>query len=253
MILMDKTVDELRVKVYSDRAEMGREAAKETAEIIRKLLSAKDKISMIFAAAPSQNEFLAALCEEKNIEWSRIDAYHMDEYVGLAPDASQGFGNFLNRAIFRHLPFGAAHYLTAADDPEKSCQDYETLLMKANPEIVCMGIGENGHIAFNDPAVADFHDSRLVKTVELDDICRMQQVHDGCFASLELVPKTALSLTMPALLKPEYVFCMVPAAAKANAVKQTVEGPITENCPASILRTKKGARLYLDKDSSALL
>lgn len=126
-------------------------------------------------------------------------------------------------------------------------------MMKANPEIVCMGIGENGHIAFNDPAVADFHDSRLVKTVELDDICRMQQVHDGCFASLELVPKTALSLTMPALLKPEYVFCMVPAATKANAVKQTVEGPITENCPASILRTKKGARLYLDKDSSALL
>ena len=253
MILMDKMVDELRVKVYPSREEMGREAAKETAEAIRALLAEKGRVGMIFAAAPSQNEFLAALCEEPDIDWGRVDAYHMDEYVGLAPDAPQGFGNFLRRAIFGRLPFGSVHYLPTMGDPEASCRDYEALLAEADPQIVCMGIGENGHIAFNDPAVADFRDPRLVKPVGLDEICRMQQVHDGCFASLDLVPKTALSLTIPALLRPRYVFCMVPAATKANAVKGTVEGPITEKCPASILRTKKGARLYLDRDSSALL
>ena len=253
MILFDKMVDELTVKAYSTREEMGIAAAKDVADTIRRLLTEKEKIGVIFAAAPSQNEFLAALCEEKDIDWNRVNAFHMDEYVGLEANAPQGFGNFLNRAIFDHLPFASVNYLANSGDPYETCKEYESLLIKENPEIVCMGIGENGHIAFNDPGVANFDDQKLVKIVKLDDICRMQQVHDGCFSSLNLVPDTAITLTIPALLKPQYVFCMVPALTKAIAVKNCLEGLISVKCPASILRNKNKAKLYLDQDSSSLL
>ena len=139
-----------------------------------------------------------------------------------------------------------------AADPEEECRRYGELL-KGGVDIVCMGIGENGHIAFNDPAFAEFDDKKAVKIVELDPVCRMQQVHDGCFASLDQVPTHALTLTIPTLTRVGVIFCMVPAASKANAVKACVEGPVTEACPASILRTCPGAKLYLDPDSASLL
>ena len=245
--------DFLTVCCYDSRAEMGRAAAADVAAKIRELLAEKETIRMIFAAAPSQNEFLAALASDPTVDFTKIDAFHMDEYIGLPADAPQGFGNFLRDRLFNLAPFRSVTYLNGlAADPEKECRRYGELL-KGGVDIVCMGIGENGHIAFNDPAFAEFDDKKAVKIVELDPVCRMQQVHDGCFASLDQVPTHALTLTIPTLTRVGVIFCMVPAASKANAVKACVEGPVTEACPASILRTCPGAKLYLDPDSASLL
>ena len=187
------------------------------------------------------------------MDFTKIDAFHMDEYIGLPADAPQGFGNFLRDRLFNLAPFRSVTYLNGlAADPEEECRRYGELL-KGGVDIVCMGNGENGHIAFNDPAFAEFDDKKAVKIVELDPVCRMQQVHDGCFASLDQVPTHALTLTIPTLTRVGVIFCMVPAASKANAVKACVEGPVTEACPASILRTCPGAKLYLDPDSASLL
>lgn len=244
--------DKLTYKIYSTRAEMGKSASQEAANVIKKLIAEKGEINMIFAAAPSQNEFLASLVADKSIDFSKINAFHMDEYIGLAADAPQGFGNFLRRAIFDKAPFKSVNTIdSTASDPKAECERYSALLKKYPCDIVCMGIGENGHIAFNDPHVADFNDKEAVKVVSLDDVCRQQQVNDGCFATINDVPKFALTLTIPTLIAPEYIFCIVPAKTKANAVKKTVTGEISAACPATILREHNNAVLYLDSDSAA--
>lgn len=245
--------DKLEVRIFDTRAEMGVAAAKDVSACIKQLLNEKPYINMIFAAAPSQNEVLAALKADTSIEWNRINAFHMDEYIGLDAKAPQGFANFLRDALFDHVPFKSVNTLDSTAIAAEEAARYSELL-KANPvDIVCMGIGENGHIAFNDPHVADFNDKLLVKEVMLDDVCRMQQVHDGCFDSLDKVPKSALTLTIPMLCSAKYQFCVVPAPTKANAARATVEGEITEACPASILRTLDNAIMYLDKDSGKYL
>lgn len=178
----------------------------------------------------------------------------MDEYVGLSADAPQAFGNFLREHIFDSAPFGDVQYIDAsAADPKAECARYGALLEEAPVDIIVLGIGENGHIAFNDPPVADFADPRAVKPVMLDEICRRQQVNDGCFSTLEDVPRYAVTLTVPTLFAGRYLFCVVPAKTKARAVKATLCGEIGEACPATILRRHKHAVLYLDGDSSALL
>jgi glucosamine-6-phosphate deaminase len=233
---------------------MGETAAKDIKERIVALLKQKSEINMIFAAAPSQNDVLLALVNDSEIEWNRINAFHMDEYIGLSKDAPQGFGNFLKAHIFDLVPFKSVNLIDiSATDPEYESERYGKLLKENPTDIVVMGIGENGHIAFNDPPVADFNDKRVVKPVKLDEVCRNQQVNDGCFKSIDEVPTHALTLTCPTLVSAPYLFCIVPALTKANAVKETLTGSIDEHCPASILRTRDGAILYLDKDSSSLL
>ena len=246
--------DLLKVKIYDSRDKMGSSAAFEIKERILALLSEKDTINMIFAAAPSQNEVLASLANDRDIPWNRVNAFHMDEYIGLDANAPQGFGNFLREHIFSIAGFKSVSYIDCtAKDAEAECLRYTELLKKYPTDIVVMGIGENGHIAFNDPPVADFNDPFAVKTVELDDICRNQQVHDGCFKTIDEVPKTAITLTVPTLFAGSYLFCIVPAATKANAVRETLCGGIGKDCPATVLRLHKNAVLYLDGDSSALL
>lgn len=248
------TKDLLKVHIYDTRAEMGLSAAQDIKACVLSLLQDKDTINMIFAAAPSQNEVLAALASDKEIAWNRVNAFHMDEYIGLCADAPQGFGNFLKAHIFGLVDFKSVHYIDiTADDAQKECDRYAALLAQNPIDIVVMGIGENGHIAFNDPPVADFNDPKAVKPVELDPICRNQQVNDGCFAKLEDVPKTAITLTVPTLFAGDHLFCIVPAKTKANAVRATLCGEIGEACPATVLRRHKSAVLYLDSDSSALL
>lgn len=245
---------ELTVKIFASRSLMGMHAANEIKEKIVELLKVKPEINIIFAAAPSQNEVLECLSKNKDIEWSRINAYHMDEYIGLNKNAPQGFGNFLKARIFGLVPFKSVNYIdVSATDPENEVARYSELLEKNPPDIVVMGIGENGHIAFNDPYVADFHDTKKVKIVKLDDVCRQQQVNDGCFKSLSDVPTHAVTLTIPTLVSAEWIFCIVPACTKSKAVYDTVNGNIDELCPASILRTRRNSRLYLDNDSSKLL
>ena len=246
--------DLLNVNVYETRTEMGEAAAADIKACILSLLQKKETINMIFAAAPSQNEVLAALATDADIPWNRVNAFHMDEYIGLSADAPQGFGNFLKAHIFGLAPFKSVHYIDiSAVDAEKECARYAALLAQFPTDIVVMGIGENGHIAFNDPPVANFNDPQAVKPVALDEVCRNQQVNDGCFAKLDDVPKTAITLTVPTLFAGEHLFCIVPAKTKANAVRATLCDDVTEHCPATILRRHKNAVLYLDGDSSSLL
>lgn len=251
-MIRSNKVDKLLFHIYENRNEMGQEAAKAAATKIKQLLNEKETINMIFAAAPSQNEFLANLVATPEIDWTRVRAFHMDEYVGLGKDAPQGFGNFLKERIFGKLPFNAVFYLDGnAADIEKECLYYSELLQKYKVDIVCMGIGENAHIAFNDPHVADFNDTKLVKVVELDNECRQQQVNDGCFIAFDDVPSKALTLTIPALMNAQYAFCMVPAKTKAKAVANTIKGDISEKVPSTILRKHPNAVLFLDTDSAS--
>ncbi len=246
--------DKLTVKVFENRTLMGEDAARDIKAAICRLLQEKDEIYMVFAAAPSQSDVLKSLVEDKNIEWNRVNAFHMDEYVGLPADAPQGFGNFLKRHIFGLIPLKSVNYIDCTTtNPEEECVRYGKLLNEHKPDIVVMGIGENGHIAFNDPPVADFNDPKAVKVVDLDPVCIQQQVNDGCFARVEDVPTRAMTITVPTLVAPENLFCIVPAPTKAQAVKKMLTGEINESCPASILRTRENAVMYLDADSSALL
>ena len=191
---------------------------------------------------------------ESDIPWNRVNAFHMDEYIGLPRTAPQGFGNFLMEHIFGKVPFKSVNLIDCeTTDPEAECARYTALLQENPVDIIILGIGENGHIAFNDPPVADFADEKLVKIVELDEICRQQQVNDGCFAALELVPKTAMTLTCPVFIRAPQLFCIVPAITKAKAVKRTLEGSICEECPATVLRKHENAVLYLDAASASLL
>ncbi len=246
--------ENLLVKKAATRADMGKLAAADCAEMLRALLTVKDTVSMIFAAAPSQNETLAALMEEPGIDWTRVIAFHMDEYVGLANDHPQSFGTYLREHVFAKLPFKEIHYIHGdAADPAEECARYGKLLSDNPVDIVCLGIGENGHIAFNDPGVADFNDPAPVKLAELDDVCRMQQVHDGCFPTMDDVPTHAFTLTIPSLTRAKHLFCSVPAATKAEAVYRTCFEEISENCPATIMRKHPHAVLYCDGDSGAKL
>ena len=246
--------DNLQVNIYPSRDEMGAAAATDVKAAILRALETKDTLNMIFAAAPSQNEVLANLAKDSEIPWGRVNAFHMDEYVGLDKDAPQGFGNFLRDHIFGIAPFASVNYIRIdAPDKEEECRRYEQLLRENPVDIVVLGIGENGHIAFNDPPFADFNDERLVKPVKLDEVCRNQQVNDGCFAKIDDVPTHALTLTVPALMSGSELYCIVPAKTKAKAVYATVNGEITPECPASALRAHNCAKLYLDQDSSSLL
>lgn len=249
-MLKEFNVDKLKVKVFETRNEMGKCAGDEIAAYMQELLKEKEFINVMFAAAPSQNETLETLCCHE-IPWNRVNAFHMDEYIGLDEDHPAGFRNFLKRAIFDKYEFHSVNLLNGnAADVEQAMKDYEELL-KENPLDICiLGIGENGHIAFNDPSVADFNDSSAVKKVELEEKCRMQQVHDGCFVELSAVPTHAITVTIPALAAAKRMFCSVPGETKADAVKSLAEGQIGESCPATVMRSHASAVLYLDADSA---
>ena len=247
--------DKLKVKIMENRTEMGKVAAEDIYNTIKHLLSEKQEINMIFAAAPSQNDVLESLIAYSDIEWGRINAFHMDEYIGLGENLrDRSFGTFLTEHIFGKVPFKSINLINStATDAVAECERY-TKVLNSNPtDIVVMGIGENGHIAFNDPWVAKFDDEQVVKVVDLDEVCRRQQVNDGCFESIDLVPKQAMTLTCPTLTRAPHLFCIVPAKTKAQAVYNTINGEISEDCPATILRKQNDATLYLDGDSSALI
>lgn len=253
MGMTEKKVEKLNVKIFDTRKELGETSANEVSATIKKLLQEKDEVNIVFAAAPSQNEFLAAL-REKDLEWGRINAFHMDEYVGLQPDAPQLFGNFLRDRIFEKVPFKSVHYFDGlADDMEAECQRYADLLEKHPTDICILGIGENTHLAFCDPHVADFNDPKVVKIVDLDQKNRNQQVNDGMFEKIDDVPTHAITLTIPALLKSTYTYTIVPGPTKADAIFHTLKSDIQENYPSTILRTHPRGVLYIDRESAAKL
>lgn len=239
--------ENLNVQVYENRETMGRAAALDVITKMTELLQKKDIIRMIFASAPSQNEFLETLRESPDIDWNRVTVFHMDEYIGLSAESPQRFSRFLKDQLFDRVKPGTIHLIDSSNDVTKECKRYSQLLNEAPIDIVCLGIGENGHIAFNDPPVADFEDSQSIKTVKLDEISRQQQVNDGCFATLADVPTHALTLTIPALMAGNYLYCMVPGETKRDAVQATLNKPISTKNPATILRRHPHCVLYLDK------
>jgi glucosamine-6-phosphate deaminase len=243
-------VEKLRVKIADNRLQMGKLAAEEVSQQIKKILNNNDEIRIIFAAAPSQNEFLKEFIK-LNVEWNRIIAFHMDEYLGLEDDSEQLFSRYLTNNIFKKVNFKKVNLLKSKNkNPIDECKRYSSLLSEKPIDIVCMGIGENGHIAFNDPPVADFNDKEKIKIVELDVACRKQQVNDGCFTSFDKVPKTAISLTVPMLMSAGYLSIVVPGERKAEAVYNALYSNVSTECPATILRTHSNAVLYLDNFSS---
>jgi glucosamine-6-phosphate deaminase len=247
--ILSKVVNDLGVQDYANRQSLGAAAASHTAAAIKKLLEEQEDLVMVFAAAPSQNEFLKILVREEGIEWQHITAFHMDEYIGLPLDAPESFSSFLTERLVSKVPFAAVHRIDSANDIEAECARYEALLQAKPVDIVCLGIGENGHIAFDDPPIADFNDKVLVKPVELDEACRRQQVNDGCFTELKNVPTQALTLTIPALTAGKHLFCMVPGPTKREAVRRTLNDPVSTACPATILLYHPSCTLYVDTDS----
>jgi UDP-N-acetyl-2-amino-2-deoxyglucuronate dehydrogenase len=242
-------VENLQVNVYRGRRELGAAAGRQAAQAVRKRLAEQERVRIVFAAAPSQNEFLEQLCREEGLDWERITAFHMDEYIGLPQGSPQRFAEFLNSSIFDKVNPGVVHLIDGSLDAEMECHRYAELLQEAPIDFVFLGIGENGHIAFNDPPVADFADLAIIKPIVLEDACRQQQVNDGCFPELQAVPTHALTLTIPALMSASELFCMVPGLTKREAVHRTLNMPITTANPSTILRTHPSCTLYVDQDS----
>ncbi len=252
--IVQKNYEKLKVVIAKDRKQMGKLAAESVAEKIKELSKTKNEIRIIFAAAPSQNELLEYLSTDNNIPWNKVVAFHMDEYIGLPEDSNELFSKYLTDHIFSKVNCKKVQFINSrTEDHKTECKRYESLLKEAPIDIVCMGIGENGHIAFNDPPVADFNDPYFVKIIELDEKDKIQQVNDAGFKTVDEVPSTAYTLTVPALLSGEYLCVVVPGIRKAEAVKNSLTGPIEVKCPATILRTHNNAILFLDEDSSSLI
>jgi glucosamine-6-phosphate deaminase len=252
---MQFTVDKLIVHILPTRDLMGRACAVEAGKTLRSLLATKPFVNIIFASAPSQLEALDALRMEAGIEWNRVNAFHMDEYIGMPSDAPQSFGNYLRERFFTKLSFCQVFYMDGnAPDVLAECERYSLLLREYPVDVAFVGIGENGHLAFNDPYIADFEDPLLVKVNEnLDAECRQQQVTDGWFKSLADVPNKAITITIPGLVAARDIFAIVPGKTKQKIVKRCLEDPIGVDCPGTILRSHDSAKLYLDADSAAIL
>ncbi|HEY5370908.1 MAG TPA: glucosamine-6-phosphate deaminase [Hanamia sp.] len=252
--MRELTKDKLKVKIFNTRLEMGIGAAKTISEKISALLENQEYINIVFAAAPSQNEFLDSF-SKSNVAWNRINAFHMDEYVGLDEKAPQLFGNYLKNRIFGKVDFREVHYINGnTGDSEQECKRYTELMAHYPTDIVMLGIGENTHLAFNDPHVANFNDPKVVKVVNLDEKNRHQQVDpkdDVCFNTIEEVPTHAITLTIPTLFKSKHAYAIAPGKNKADAIYHTLNKQIQEKYPSTILRKHPDAILYIDKDSGA--
>lgn len=239
----------MNIHVAETTAQLGQMAAQDIGETLRKGLRERDRLRLILAAAPSQSGMLSALRREPGIDWQRVTAFHMDEYIGLPEDSPQRFANWLRREFVDHLLLERFEPINPGPDPGAACQAYAALLAEAPIDLVLLGIGTNGHLAFNDPP-ADLQSPSSVKVVTLAQMCREQQVLDRCFSTLDEVPHNAITLTVPTLLKGRELFCCVPGGHKRAAVKAMLQEPISGDCPATALRTHPSCRLYLDRESS---
>jgi glucosamine-6-phosphate deaminase len=246
--------DQLPVAVYESNQAMGQAAALDARQIITQAIAARGQANIIIATGNSQLTFLHALRDLNGIDWSKVTVFHMDEYLGLDPQHPASFPLFLREHIINIVKPRAFYPVpNSPDNVEQACRDYEALLKGHPADMVALGWGENGHLAFNDPPYALFNDPVWVKVVALAEASRRQQVGEGHFGSLAQVPTHAITLTIPALLAPKQVLCLVPEARKAEAVRACLTQPVSEERPGSILRQVSHARLYLDPDSAARL
>ena len=254
MVVQEFCQDQLEVAICRDRKAMGFNAAADVGAVVRRLLKIRKHVNMMFAAAPSQIEFLGELLQVDGIDWSRVNGFHLDEYVGLDKTHPQRFATFLGSHIFDKVSFYKVYYIDDTDlQGDGVVCRYSNLLREHPIDIACIGIGENGHIAFNDPHVTNFADPCNFKIVDLDDQCRTQQVNDGCFPNFDAVPTKAYTVTVPGIMSAQYIYCIVPSKSKSEAVKNTLRGPIETSCPASVLRTHQRTKLYLDREAASLI
>jgi glucosamine-6-phosphate deaminase len=253
------TVDALTVRVHDSIDELAADAAREVEDALAGAIAARGAANVMLATGNSQLAFLERLVERSTsgagaIDWTRVTAFHMDEYVGISRDHPASFQRYMRERVAAKVPIGAFHYLDGdAADAEAEAARYAALLAAHPLDVCCLGIGENGHLAFNDPPVADFDDPRLVKIVTLDDACRGQQVGEGHFKTVADVPPQAITVTIPELLSAARVVAVVPELRKADAVHAALTGPIAEACPGSALRTCAAAVLLLDTASASRL
>jgi glucosamine-6-phosphate deaminase len=249
-------VGELTVRVYDSVDALATGAASDATGVLGRAIDERGHANLMLATGTSQLVFLARLVEAAatRIDWSRVTGFHMDEYVGLAATHPASFQRYMRERVAAHLPFGAFHYVDgSAPDADAEAARYAALLEAHPVDLCCLGIGENGHLAFNDPPVADFDDPLVVKVVELDERCKLQQVGEGHFATPADVPPRAITVTVPGLLRARHTLAIVPEARKAEPVRAALEGPLTTACPASVLRREPAATLYLDQESASLL
>lgn len=255
---LDKMIKELNVgtlkaKVYTDEVSAGKASAQFVAERINKAIKSRGHANLVLATGASQFAFIEAI-KKIDIDWDKITVFHLDEYKGLPETHPASFRKYLKERILNEVKPGKVHLINGdADNLEEEIQNYETLLKNHPIDVACIGIGENGHIAFNDPGVADFNDPKLVKVVQLDNVCRNQQLGEGWFKSIEDVPKEAISLTIPAVMSSKTISCLCPNERKAQAVYDTFSAPITEDSPSTILRTHPETFLFLDQESASKL
>jgi glucosamine-6-phosphate deaminase len=236
----------LAVRRFATRREMGRAAAADIADFLRGKIAVAGRARVIFAAADSQRDMLESLVAEQGLDWGRVTAFHMDEYVGLPPEAPQRLGSWLRRALVERAPIGRFHPISPEFGVEAAIEDYDRLIGEARIDAVCLGIGVNGHLAFNEPGAADLEDKDWVKEIALDAVSRRQQVDEGVFPSIDMTPKSAITLTVPCLLSGERLFCVVPGTVKAPAVRRALRDPIGTACPATALRLHARCTLYCD-------
>ena len=247
-------VGKLKVYCYNTRKEMGEAGAKEAARLIREVYKKNACANLIFASSPSQLEMLNGLLNE-DVDWGKVNAFHMDEYIGLGNEHKASFANYIRENFFKKVRMKNVFYMNGlAEDIETECKRYEGLLEEYPTDITFAGIGENGHLAFNDPEIADFFEPQFMKVNEsLDAVCRQQQLNDGWFERLEDVPEKAMTITMSGLLRAGCVFATVPGKTKSEIVAKCLEESISHSVPASILRLHKNAMLYIDMDSASKL
>ena len=245
--------DDLDVHVHADLVGLATDAAQDATDAIGRAVAARGSANVMIATGNSQLAFLEVLTGRADVPWSKVTVFHMDEYVGMGADHPASFARYITERVVDQVHPAAAHLIDGTNAVAHEIARYTDLLSRHPLDLTCLGIGENGHLAFNDPPVADFDDPADVKEVELDAACRAQQVGEGHFPDLEAVPRTAITLTIPALLRAARVLAIVPERRKAAAVRAALTGPVTTECPASILRRTPHATLYLDEESAALL
>lgn len=244
----------LRVHVFPTTAAMAAEAARKAQAALANAITERGSAAAILATGNSQLQFLDALVKAGGVDWPRVTLFHMDEYLGLSADHSASFRRYMRERVESKLKPKAFHYMEGdAMEPIAECERYEKLLRAQPIDLCCLGIGENGHLAFNDPPVADFEDPRWLKIVKLDESCRAQQAGEGHFPNINAVPQYALTLTIPALCSAKCMLCIVPEKRKAQAVCDSLNGPISTKCPGSFLRQQAHCTLFLDADSASLL
>jgi glucosamine-6-phosphate deaminase len=255
-ILEAKTyrVGTLKVEIHPSGKAAGAAAARAAGHALMELGKTLDSIGVIFATGASQLDTLDALTKIENLPWNKISGFHMDEYIGISGSHFASFQRYLREKLTDKVPMKEFFAIDGCvPDIDKACREYASKLRSANPQLCLLGIGENGHLAFNDPPVANFNDSVDIKVVQLDDLCRQQQTAEGWFSSVEQVPESAITLTIPTLFRVPKLILSVPGSRKAKIIRRTFEDPVSTACPATILRTHPDATVYLDPDSASEL